>query len=79
MALLSLLVVFSIYLFRSGRELFRWNQSDPDRTFKVGILCAVVGYLATGMFNDSITSIAPIFWTLLGLGIAMIDVEQKVG
>lgn len=78
-ALLSLLVVFGIYLFRSGRELFRWNQSDPDRTFKVGILCAVVGYLATGMFNDSITSIAPIFWTLLGLGIAMMDVDQKVG
>lgn len=78
-ALMSLLVVFGIYLFRSGRELFRWNHSDPDRVFKVGLLCAVAGYLATGMFNDSVTSIAPIFWTLLGLGIAMMDVDQKVG
>ena len=78
-ALLSLLVVFCIYLFRSGRELFRWNHSDPDRTFKVGLLCAVVGYLTAGMFNDSITSIAPIFWTLLGLGIAMMETDNEKG
>ena len=76
--MLALLTVFGIYIFKSGKELFRWNQSDPDRTFKVGLLCAVVGYLATGMFNDSITSIAPIFWTLLGIGIAMMDVDKKV-
>ena len=78
-ALISLLLVFGIYIFKSGRELFRWNPSDPDRTFKLGLLCAVVGYLATGMFNDSVTSIAPIFWSLLGLGIAMMDVDKKVG
>jgi hypothetical protein len=31
----------------------------------------VIGYLAAGFFNDSIVSVAPLFWILLGIGISI--------
>ena len=37
-----------------------------------GILCGIVGYAVTGMFNDSVVSVAPVFWCLLGLGIGLL-------
>jgi hypothetical protein len=34
----------------------------------LGIFFAVSMYLFTGLSNDSIVSVAPIFWVLLGTG-----------
>jgi len=34
-------------------------------------MAAVAAYLATGFFNDSVISVAPVFWILLGIGISM--------
>ena len=31
----------------------------------------VVGYLFAGMFNDSVISVAPVFWIVLGVGVAL--------
>lgn len=75
---LALLIAFGIYIANVSRELFKYNQEDPNRFFKLGILCAVVGYLATGMFNDSITSIAPIFWSLFGIGVSMMEDKETI-
>lgn len=38
---------------------------------------AVSGYLAAGMFNDSAVSVAPYFWFLMGLGIAVNRIIEK--
>ena len=37
----------------------------------LGILMAVIVYLFTGLSNDSIVSVAPVFWILLGSGLAV--------
>lgn len=37
----------------------------------LGILMAVIVYLFTGLSNDSIVSVAPVFWILLGSGMAV--------
>ena len=70
LALVSLLGVFGIYIFTQIKNLRKYGLNDPNKVFKIGILCSVIGYLATGMFNDSVVSVAPIFWSLLGVGIA---------
>ncbi len=38
-----------------------------------GLACfaAFCGYAAAGVFNDSVVSVAPVFWVLLGLGIGI--------
>ena len=37
----------------------------------------IVGYLAAGMFNDSIVSVAPVFWILLGVGAALNTINRR--
>jgi len=37
----------------------------------VGIMVAFVGYAISGLFNDSVVSVAPVFWILLGMGISI--------
>ncbi|MDA3733223.1 O-antigen ligase family protein [Niameybacter massiliensis] len=44
------------------------------------VLLAIIGYLGAGMFNDSVVPVAPIFWILLGTGMAtnfIVAKEQK--
>ena len=73
-ALLTLLAAFGIYIFTQTKALLKAKETeDPNRWFKIGILCSVIGYLATGMFNDSVVSVAPIFWSLFGLGVSMMS------
>lgn len=73
LSLISLLVIFIVYIW-NGFKLF-WN-SDIDAYHKqIGlvILIAIIGYLVAAFFNDSVVSVAPVFWTLLGVGYSIND------
>ena len=39
---------------------------------------AFCGYATAGMFNDSLVSVAPVFWVILGMGIACNYLITKV-
>ncbi|MBR2626740.1 MAG: O-antigen ligase domain-containing protein, partial [Peptococcaceae bacterium] len=41
------------------------------------VALAIIGYLGAGFFNDSIVSVAPIFWALFGVGIAVNCLNKK--
>ena len=68
---LALVVLFGWYLATSARIYFR-NPAGDLRT-GVGVACfvGVVGYLGAALFNDSVVSVAPVFWAVLGLGVRM--------
>ncbi|WP_252891633.1 hypothetical protein [Thermoclostridium stercorarium] len=36
-----------------------------------GILVSVMAYLISGLFNDSMVAVSPLFWMLLGFGISL--------
>lgn len=42
-----------------------------------GILCGVVGYAIAGVFNDSVVSVAPIFWVVLGVGLGLLRNAER--
>ncbi len=68
------LVFFLLLVGRYLRDSFRayWNsplESDLEKT-GMGIACGILGYLLTGLGNDSTVCAAPVFWVLLGAGIA---------
>ena len=42
-----------------------------------GILCGVVGYAIAGVFNDSVVSVAPIFWVVLGTGMSLLRNAER--
>jgi len=70
-SLLVLLALWGYYLLQSVRL---YGDADFSRWRPVvgaAIAAAVAGYLAAGFFNDSVVSVAPVFWTLLGIGIGV--------
>lgn len=69
LSLLVVLALFAIYAFDSLKLYWRTALSGPLQAGGFACFLAIVGYLVAGMFNDSIVSVAPIFWALLGLGI----------
>jgi O-antigen ligase len=77
-SLLALVSLFIVYFVRSAKLYIMNDYDDFVSRAGVGIFVAVCGYLGAALFNDSIVSVAPVFWILLGLGIsANYMLEQK--
>jgi len=69
-ALLAFLVLLGVYLADSFRLYGLRQQYNRQQIIGAAVALAVIGYLGAGFFNDSVVSVAPIFWALLGVGIA---------
>jgi O-antigen ligase len=71
LSLLSLLTVFVMYTIDSFRVYFKRDINTFMEYIGVGAFAGTMGYLAAGMFNDQIISVAPLFYVMLGLGLAV--------
>jgi hypothetical protein len=72
--ILSLMLLFSLFVLYLVKCFRIYNNSKFDNTLEIYGLCsflAVCAYLVAGIFNDSVISVAPVFWILLGIGIAV--------
>jgi hypothetical protein len=71
---LSLLAVLALVA-GYGAPAFRQSAKRGDASALPGpipaVLCGVVGYAVAAIFNDSVVSVAPVFWVLLGTGIGL--------
>ncbi len=70
-SLLALLSLFGLYTAQSLALYF--NRQDYSNLFArtgLAIFAAFCGYAVAAIFNDSVVSVAPVFWVLLGLGVA---------
>jgi len=69
-SLAAILALLGAYFYES----FKLYRNSGFNTFSesvgVSACAAVIAYLVAGIFNDSIAGIAPVFWSILGLGIA---------
>lgn len=70
LALIALLVFFGWYLISSLK--CYWNAEYTDKTSQIGLGCflMVLAYLVCMLTNDSMIVTAPVFWGILGIGIA---------
>lgn len=68
-SLIALLIVFILYIVNTIKIYFKSDLNNFYASIGLACFAAVVGYLGAGFFNDSVVSVAPVFWTLLGLGI----------
>ena len=80
-SLLALLSVFLMYFIDSMKIYWKRDLTSYLDYMGVGCVTAMISYLGAGMFNDQIISVAPVFYVLVGLGIAINDIikKQKVG
>ncbi len=80
--ILSLMIWFvakaSKHLHKSCKKAGGLPVGSPDRKKVIlcGILLSVIGYGVTGIFNDSVVAVSPIFWMLLGFGVRMVREEN---
>lgn len=67
LSLIVLIILFAGYIIQTIKSIL-----NDDDTFtiaiKLGLLSAVVSYLASGFTTDSVVSVAPVFWVILGIG-----------
>src|SRR5665648_332152 len=71
LSLLALLALWGIYIVQSGRLYFRSKFETFNEYVGAAIMFGVCGFLAAGLVNDSTVSTVPMFYGLLGTGIAI--------
>lgn len=70
---LAQFALFGIFLFWAVKRIVTATKlTTPYAATLLGSTVGVVGYMITGIATDSIVSVAPIFWAILGLGYACI-------
>lgn len=70
-SLLALLAFWGYYLIQSAK--LYWNCTFDTLSKRLGFGCAlaVLVYLGCGLANDSMISVAPVFWCIQGVGLAV--------
>ena len=76
LSLLALLAIFGMYAVSSIK--IYWKEDFSGFLPAAGAACFVAfcGYAVAGLANDSVISVAPVFWALLGLGV-WINIKLK--
>ena len=77
-SLIVMLVLFILYIVQTVKRVFN-DKEQSLNAIRLGIMAGIVAYLAAAMTTDSVVSVAPVFWTLLGAGFGanVINHEKK--
>lgn len=70
-SLVILIALFISYITESWKLYYNSVFTEKANILGCSIFMSVCGYLVCAFFNDSVVSVAPIFWILLGCGIAI--------
>lgn len=76
-ALIAFLVICVFYIVDCFRLYALKKSYRREQYFGISVMLAIIGYLAAGMFNDSVVSVAPVFWILLGTGAALNTINRR--
>lgn len=69
-ALLAFMAIIILYLIDSLRLYSFKKYYSKEQLAGIVTTLSIIGYLFAGIFNDSSISVAPVFWILLGVGVA---------
>ncbi|WP_026885134.1 O-antigen ligase family protein [Clostridium beijerinckii] len=70
-ALLAFLAVMVIYIIDSMKLYALKKDFTKSQKLGAATCLGVIGYLFAGVFNDSVVSVAPVFWIVLGVGVSL--------
>ncbi len=76
-ALAAFIVMMAAYIIESFRLYALRSSYSVNQSIGAAVALAIIGYLGAGFFNDSIVSVAPIFWALFGIGVALNQLNKK--
>jgi len=73
-------VVFYIWYFISCFKLYyKCSFQKPLEIFGVGFMLATFTYMIISFLNDSTVTVAPIYWIMMGLGVAVNQILKREG
>lgn len=78
-SLLALLFLFGYFIIRAFLSITNTNGRDWLFGLRLGILTGICGYLTAALTTDSVISVAPVFWAVMGLGLAAERLAKKAG
>lgn len=68
LSLVAFLVFYGMYFISSIKLYFKNKFNTYMSQLGVGIFLGTIGYMVSGITNDSTITVAPIFWCLIGIG-----------
>ena len=77
-ALVAFLGIAVFYLVDCFRLYALRKTYRREQIMGTAVMLGIVGYLAAGIFNDSVVSVAPMFWVLLGTGAALNTINRRM-
>ncbi|NJD01354.1 MAG: O-antigen ligase family protein [Ruminiclostridium sp.] len=70
LSMISMLVFLVLVLMYAIKAVIKARESTTLRSITIGLICSIIGYCVAAIFNDSVVSVAPVFWVFLGLCIS---------
>lgn len=70
-SLIALLALWGIYIVSSLILYSKVNFANTEEIIGGACMLSIIGYLMAALFNDSVVSVAPLFWLILGIGISI--------
>lgn len=66
-SLVVMLALFVLYVIQTVKRVFE-DKEQSLNAIRLGIMAGVIAYLAAALTTDSVVSVAPVFWVLIGTG-----------
>ncbi len=77
LSLVSFIVLFVTYIYRTIKSILKDIENDKlIISLKFAFLIGVIGYLISALATDSVVSVAPTFWIMLGTGFAISEFSK---
>ena len=70
-SLISILIIFISYVVTSIKIMFNNDRRTVYSIVSLGVFLGNTAYMIAALSNDSLISVAPVFWIMLGLGYAV--------
>jgi hypothetical protein len=70
-SLFSLIFIYGYYFYDTAKLFWGRKSSTLEEYLGLGIATGIFAYLVAGIFNDQIISVAPLFYALTGVGLAL--------
>ena len=71
LSLICFLVFYVWYFISSLRIYFKQRLDNPLVIAGFAVMLGTLGYMVSGMLNDSTVTITPLYWAMLGMGIGI--------
>lgn len=68
LSLLAIIALVVIYLAQTAVKLVKGSKSSFINALRLACACGVIAYMAAGATTDSVVSVAPLFWIMIGTG-----------